>query len=236
MVAGRVVQFELVDDLDTRQWRQHARLDLVRVGLQLQHQQVARQVQRVGDDVVGELRGFIKWRQADIAARGREEAAVEDDVTPNRADALVAQLGEQGPQLRHAKFGVGTATQYEVAFEHVAVLCGDREQLSAAAMVGPQAVQHHRAGDELERRRRLHQHVGAVRYQGLAAGQGQHHGAEMFAGQAGTLQRVSHCLGQGLRMRWGRADEEHQQRNRHGHEDVWHGDILPRACLGPASC
>ena len=72
----------------------------------------------------------------------------------------MAQLGQQGPQLRQAQLGVGTASQHQVAGQHVAVLRGAGQQLGETADVGAQAVQRDGDGEQLDGRARLHGAVG----------------------------------------------------------------------------
>ena len=119
-------------------------------------------MQRIGDHVVGKLGLLVEGRQAQVHARRPEQAAVEHDIARNFADALIAQLGQQRPQLRQAQLGVGTATQRQVAAQDVALQRCGAQHFGEAAVGDAQVIERDHAGQQFHRRRRLHRLVGLV--------------------------------------------------------------------------
>ena len=244
VAAGAVGQAQRAGvDLHVGQRRHETGGHPARVGrilaAQRQRDQAAAQVQRVGDHVVPGLRRLVERRGTQIWPGGPEQVSIEHDVAGDLADALaVAQLGQQGPQLRQAQFGVGTAAQHQIAGQHVALLRRAGQQFGEAADVGPQPVQRHGNGEQLEGRARLHRPVGLglpVQARALCPpigpptgpptgpaaarpGHRHHHRGQRVGGQAGLPQRVGHRGRQrGIGGPHARRAQQQQQQGAGGH-------------------
>ena len=142
-------------DLHTRQRGQQAHHHAgraVALAADFQAQQVAVELQGIGHLVVVKLGPLVERGGSGINRCGAKQRAVQHDVTVDLADALPAQLRQQGRQLRQPEFGVGAAAQHQITGQHIALLRRRAEQLSKAPVIGAQRVQGHDAGDQLHRR------------------------------------------------------------------------------------
>ena len=145
----RGVQGQPVVHAHAGQLRPQLGKHLLAVGHQFQPMQVAAELQRIRDHVVGKLGGLVEWRHTEVKTRRLEQMAVQHDVAVNVPHAGFSQFQHQGPQLRQAQFQIGTAAQQQIALEPSSFDGCGGSQLGIAAQVRAHAIQRYRTRDHL---------------------------------------------------------------------------------------
>ncbi len=205
--ARALDELQARDEADPVQHRRHRDPQVLVVRGEVDLQQVGVEQQRVGDDVVAELRRPVEGRSVDVGARRVEEGAVEDEIASDLADTLQAREGEEALELSPVEVDIGAAVQHQVAVEDTAHERAGRAKLGARAVRRAETLQGREGSEHLDRRGRLHGARRLVREHGRTIGRSLYHDGHGIDRDLRGLQAEEHRLRQVARCGQGAGVE-----------------------------